>query len=501
MSYILDPPALFLLGMILYYISRRLNWDGRVTVLVGAFVSFILFMGGSTLLYLDIVDWPIPPTQGPVWMFHTNYTGIAKGDIPLIIAVFMLLLYPGWLMLGYLVSLRRDEGFFLYPKVTYDDVKRRRNGEEARFAVRRGPDSRSLVREAINEIGGIGSFVRPGDRVVIKPNISGGNPQIPGSFTSIDVVDELVDMVRGVEASVMVVDSDMIWTKFDPVAERQGWKRWAKEKGVDLVNLAKTRKARFNFGEDSATEVVPVSRELVEADVIISAATMKTHMLTTVTMGMKNMYGTFPEEAKAKYHRKGIEEVIYDVNRAFTPSLTVIDGTIGGEGTGPLSCERVDFETVVASNDVVAADSVACKLMGYDPMSVVHIRMAHERGLGNAMVDFDVGSLHPRHPKDGAWKKPTPQVSVFYESLVELALHLPGMQVFFDLAADFVLYGFATLPVLRDITPEMESVLDDVFSMLLLSGYRGMGRVDENLLNLADTVNKGFSSILGSKLE
>jgi uncharacterized protein (DUF362 family) len=494
MSYILDPPALFLLGILLYNLSKRLGWDGRVTVLVGAFVAFILFMGGSTLLYLDIVDWPIPWTEGPVWMFHTNYTGIDKADVPLSLAVFMLLLYPGWLTLGYTVQLRRDEGFFLYPKVTREDVKSRGwEREETQFTVRRGPSPSTIVKEAIDDLGGIGNFVKEGDRVIVKPNICGGNPQIPGSFTSIEVVDQIVAMIREAGAEAVVVDSDMIWTKFDPVAERQGWKEWATKKGVTLVNLAKTKKARFDFGIGSATKIVPVSKELVEADVIISVPTMKTHILTSVTMGMKNMYGTFPEEAKAKYHRKGIEEVIYEVNWAFTPNLTLIDGTIGGEGYGPLSCSPVGFQTVVASNDVVAADAVACRLMGYDPMSIKHIKRAHDEGLGDAAVEFDLSSLPQPSPKDGDWELPDPKVSVFYESLVELSLMLPGMQVFFDLAADFVLYGMATIPVLKDLTPEMERIFNDIFSMLLASGYGGE-RGDGDVLSLVDIVNRRLSS-------
>jgi len=57
---------------------------------------------------------------------------------------------------------------------------------------------------------------------------------------------------------------------------------------------------------------------------------MKTHMMTSVTLGMKNMYGTLPEIDKARYHKIGIDEVIYWVNKAFTPNLTIIDGSIGG---------------------------------------------------------------------------------------------------------------------------------------------------------------------------
>jgi hypothetical protein len=242
---------------------------------------------------------------------------------------------------------------------------------------------------------------------------------------------------------------------------------------VPLVNLTKTERVYFDFGKKSATGIVPVSKELVDADVIISVPTMKTHLLTSITIGMKNMYGTFPQENKAKYHRFGIEEVICDVNRAFTPTLTVIDGTVGGDAWGPLSCTPVYAQTVIASNDVVAADAVACQLMGYDPYNIIHLKMAHEEGLGDASFVFDLVNLPYEHPKDGNWTKPDPKVSTFYESLVEYFLLLPGMQKFFDLTADFVLYGMATTPFLKDLTPELERILNDILSMILRSGYIG----------------------------
>ena len=488
MSFILDPPALFLLGMFVYYFEKRFRWSIRITVLIGAIISLGLFMGGSTLLYLDVIDWPLPPTQGPVWMFHTNYTGIAKADVPVIFAVFMLLLYPMWHILGYLLALRLDVGSCLIPVVSYNHVKSRREKQITRFVVRRGQSPRQITREAIEALGGIGGFIKEGDKVVIKANICGGNPYIPGSFSSIEVVDELVKMIRDMKAEPVVIDSDMIWTKFDPVAEAEGWKDWAMKESVTLINLAETKMVRFNFGSGSAIGIVPVSREMVEADAIISVPTMKTHLLTNVTIGMKNMYGTFPEENKAKFHRFGIENVIYEVNKAFTPRLTVIDGTIGGETWGPLSCSPVNFQTVVASNDVVAADAVACRLMGYDPSSILHIRKAHEEGLGDAEVSFDLRSLPYEHEKDGDWEKPEPSVTAFYEGLVEAFLLLPGMQNFFDPLADFVFYDLATLPILRDLTPELERVLNDVLGGLFRSGYRGSKWVEADLKKFQDLI-------------
>lgn len=450
-----------------------------MTVVMMGVVSLGFFMGGSALLYLDVLGWPLPPTPGSVWMFHTDVTGIAKSEVHVVLAVLMLIIYPLWHTLGYLFALRLDVGSFLLRVVSFKNVKSRRKRLATKFMVVRGASPRGITRKAVEELGGIKGFVKRGDEVLMKVNICGGNPTIRGSYASLEVVDELVKMIREVGAEPSVVDSDMIWTKFDPVAEAEGWKKWAKQENVPLVNLAETEMVRFNFGDGSAIGIVPVSKKMVEADVIISVPTMKTHLLTNVTLGMKNMYGTFPEENKAKFHRFGIENVVYEVNKAFTPHLTVIDGTIGGEAFGPLSCRPVDFQTVIASNDVVAADAVACQLMGYDPFSIAHIKKAHEEGLGYANVDFNLTTLQYPHKKDGKWEKPEPEVSALYEGLVEAFLLLPGMQDFFDLAADFVLFGLATLPVFREVTPEVERsfnyVLGDILAALVRGGYHPGG--------------------------
>ena len=137
---------------------------------------------------------------------------------------------------------------------------------------------------------------------------------------------------------------------------------WSKEKGVDLVNLSEKKIVNFDFGPDSALGMEKVSMELIDADVNISVPTMKTHLLTGVTLAMKNMYGTFPDVDKAKYHKKSIEHTIYEVNSAFIPNLVIIDGSTGGEAIGPLSADPVYYQTIIASDDVVMGDSIAARI-------------------------------------------------------------------------------------------------------------------------------------------
>lgn len=475
----------------MFYLSKRFDWSELVTVLVLAGWVFICFMGGSTLLYMGVIDWPLPPTEGPVWMFHTDYTGITKASVPTWFALVNLFLYPVWILLGFTIAQRFDEGFFLSQTVSFEDVKSRKDKGETKYSVKRGDDKRALVRDAVNEIGGIGVYVKAGDRVLIKPNICGGNPEIPGTYTSHDVVEEVVKLVRSVDGIPIIADSDMIWTRFKPVAEAQGWYEWAERINVPLVNLVDTELVRFDFGDDSKIGRVPVSREFVDADVIISVPTMKTHLLTNITIAMKNMYGTFPEEDKSKYHRFGIESVIYEVNKAFTPNLVITDGFIGGEGAGPLSSSPVHSKTIIATNDVVAADAIACRIIGFDPLDVVHVKMGHEKGLGNAHVPFTLSDLSVSHPKDGKWMRPEPLVSLFYNTLCEVVLLVPSMQALFDLAADFVLYDLATLQIFRNTTPVMLNVLNGVLGTLFRAGYRGLRWTQEELERFTERVLGG----------
>ena len=105
MSYILDPPLLFVIGMILLLMQKFFNVKHKTMAVIGIPVV-LLFMCGSTLLYLDVIRWPIPDTQGSSWMFHTNYTGIRKEDMPVPLVTAMVLIYPIWLYLGYAVAKR-----------------------------------------------------------------------------------------------------------------------------------------------------------------------------------------------------------------------------------------------------------------------------------------------------------------------------------------------------------------------------------------------------------
>ena len=118
---------------------------------------------------------------------------------------------------------------------------------------------------------------------------------------------------------------------------------------------------------------------------IIQLPTMKTHVFTTMTGAMKNAFGGLLHR-KRHWTHSVIHETLVDllaIQQEIHPGLfAVMDGTFAGDGPGPRAMRWHIKNRILASADQVAIDAVAAKMMGFDPMKIKFIRLAHERGLG-----------------------------------------------------------------------------------------------------------------------
>ncbi len=118
---------------------------------------------------------------------------------------------------------------------------------------------------------------------------------------------------------------------------------------------------------------------------IIQLPTMKTHVFTTMTGAMKNAFGGLLHR-KRHWTHSVIHETLVDllaIQQEIHPGLfAVMDGTFAGDGPGPRAMRWHVKDRILASADQVAIDAVAAHMMGFDPMSLKFIRLAHERGLG-----------------------------------------------------------------------------------------------------------------------
>ena len=141
--------------------------------------------------------------------------------------------------------------------------------------------------------------------------------------------------------------------------------------------------------------LVGVSKEILDADIVISLPKFKTHGLTVMTGAIKNSYGILPGAQKARLHRiagtpERFHEVIVEVFRLRVPDLFIVDAVVGMEGNGPASSELRDIGLILAADNAVALDGVIATMMGLDPARLRFLQKAKAMDLG----DFDLAKIH-----------------------------------------------------------------------------------------------------------
>ena len=220
-------------------------------------------------------------------------------------------------------------------------------------------------------------------KALIKVNFITTKTWETGATTDPIVVEAIIKKLKDLPLEIFVAESDATMTNADKASEITGMKEMCQQNGVEFLNLRyQKEKVKIPIPGCETLSSINVPRIVTES-AIISAAKLKTHMATKVTLGMKNMFGLMPDKFKAKYHAKGINSVIVDINTVIKPALTVIDGFVAMEGRGPTDGTPVKMDLIIAGKDVVATDATAARVMGFEPKEISHIRRAGEKGLGN----------------------------------------------------------------------------------------------------------------------
>jgi len=253
-------------------------------------------------------------------------------------------------------------------------------------SVVKGNDPDVMVKEAIELLGGLASYVKPHQRIFIKPNVCGGVPGKSGSFTNLKVVTSTIELLQKMGVMISVGEADSCMYTADVMLKETGISETCYKTGVEVVNLSKGDMVKIAVPNGYILNNLRVNRVVSDADVIISMPVMKTHMSTVVTLGMKTMFGILPERKKSRYHPK-LDHIIVDIVSALKPKLTIIDATTAMEGEGPFKGDLVDLGLLIAGNNVVSTDACAASIMGFDPASIDHLKLASEKDLGTINID------------------------------------------------------------------------------------------------------------------
>ncbi len=228
-----------------------------------------------------------------------------------------------------------------------------------------------------------------GTTILIKPNVTMGSPWTTGTTTCPYVVSSVAKwcLKRGA-GDVIVGEGSMIGVDTMEAFKACGFDTLAEEVGFGLIDLNKEPTVRVGVPDGLVTKELYINKKVLDVDFVVDIAKLKTHILTLVTLGMKNMKGVLPHKEKRRLHFIGLERGIVDLISVVRPNLTIIEGIIGQEGLGPLSGDPVEMDLLIGGFNVVETDAIGSYVMGIDPKEVLHLKLANERGLGEINIEY-----------------------------------------------------------------------------------------------------------------
>ncbi len=260
--------------------------------------------------------------------------------------------------------------------------------------VRTGPrpayeEVLAAVRKSIELIGGLAGVVTQGDLVLINPSwVASPAGRETGTCTWPEVSRAVADLVKEVGGRPVIAESSAVGVDCEKVIQESGHGELRKL-GYEVVNLKDDDKTSLPIpGGGAIFDPMPVWAMVARADAIITVPTLKTHDQTEMTCSIKKLKGLLPDETKRAFHREGLFESVIDLMAATKPILTVVDAIICQEGVGPVFGDPVEMGLILASKDLVAADTISGLLIGYDPSEVKLTVEAATRGLGEMDPDL-----------------------------------------------------------------------------------------------------------------
>lgn len=203
-------------------------------------------------------------------------------------------------------------------------------------------------------------IIRPGERVLVKPNLL--TKFTPGVTTTPEVLSSTIEILKDRTDKIFVVETD--------------------SSGRSAKWLSKSFNLEAPFLNLSDVELVKIKGKYRNYDLpkialkskIVNIPVLKTHTLTKMTLGIKNLFGLLPDKEKERYHWK-MDKVLFDLYSIFRPDINILDGIYTMDRDGPMDGRIIKNNIIAASTDALSLDTAVCGLVGLNPLDVSHLAL------------------------------------------------------------------------------------------------------------------------------
>ena len=253
-----------------------------------------------------------------------------------------------------------------------------------------GAGYQKTIEDGLREVGFF-DHVPTGAPVFLKPNLTFPVYR-PGVMTSYECLKVVTTLLIGKGYPVIIGEADSGgYNRFsiDEVFKGMGIDKLAAETGARLVNMSFTEPEWLEVRAGFRRLRVPVPKMLLhEIGAFITLPVPKIHMNTLVSMSIKNQWGCIQEPSERLKLHPYFAEVMYELNRRLPRAHSVMDGKYGLNRSGPMLGDPVEFNWLLVSNDLVAADRVGCRLMQIDERTVKYLNYFQSQGWWSEFSDI-----------------------------------------------------------------------------------------------------------------
>jgi uncharacterized protein (DUF362 family)/ferredoxin len=240
------------------------------------------------------------------------------------------------------------------------------------------------LKRGVTLLGGVERFARPGERILLKPNILAAEAPEKAVTTHPAVLAGCTRLLREAGARVCFGDSPGLDNP-SHAAGRSGLREAGEQRGAEFVPFSAARSMANPDG--ALVDGLPVAEPVHACDGLINLPKMKAHQLTRITGAVKNLFGCIPGKRKALYHVQfqdvfAFSRLLVELNLRLRPRLHVMDGIVAMEGNGPRSGDPRPMHVLIMSEDPVAVDATFCRLVALDPEFVPTTTIGRQQGLG-----------------------------------------------------------------------------------------------------------------------
>jgi uncharacterized protein (DUF362 family)/Pyruvate/2-oxoacid:ferredoxin oxidoreductase delta subunit len=264
---------------------------------------------------------------------------------------------------------------------------------------------RDALLALLQPLGGMAAFVKPGQNVLIKPNLLAGRTPDKAVTTHPEIVRQTILLAQACGGKVSVGDSPGLG-RAETVARKAGILQVIEETGVRFASFDKSvtvRPAGRTFHE------LEIAKEILEVDVILNLPKLKTHQMMGLTAAVKNMFGAVVGMRKARLHlQAGTDKAFFalmllELAEQLKPALSILDAVVAMQGEGPGSGDPVQVGALLAGENPLAVDTVAAELLGLPPDLNWTQKIARQTGRHGAdraeiqLYGPSLESLRPAH--------------------------------------------------------------------------------------------------------